>query len=88
MNFTFFINWKGNTWNIIRGWRGLLGENWAWEFNLYRTHSWIMIDGRIHFSGDHRGVFLMVGLLGYAIDVNIYDTRHSEDLIGDDDVKI
>jgi hypothetical protein len=39
-----------------------------------------MVDGRIHVSGDHRGVFLMVGLLGYALDINVYDTRHGEDL--------
>jgi hypothetical protein len=79
MNLTFFINWKGTTWNIIRGWSGLLGQNWAWEFNLYRTHSWIMIDVSLRPQGDHRGVFFMAGLLGRAVDVNIYDTRHREE---------
>jgi hypothetical protein len=57
---------------------GKFSENWAGEFNIYATHSWIMIDGRIHFSGDHRGVFLMLGLLGYALDINVYDTRHGD----------
>jgi len=77
MNFTFFINWKSNRWQILKMFSGKFTTNWAGEFNLYATHSWIMIDGRIHFSGDHRGVFLMIGLLGYALDINIYDTQHS-----------
>jgi hypothetical protein len=76
MDFTFFINWKSSRWNILKMFSGRLGENWAWEFNCYATHSWIMIDGRIKFKGDHRGLFLMVGVLGYALDINIYDMRH------------
>jgi len=80
MNFTFFLNWKSNRWNILKMFSGKFTTNWAWEFNLYATHSWIMIDGRIHFSGDHRGVFLMVGLLGYALDINVYDIRHGDEV--------
>jgi hypothetical protein len=80
MNFTFFLNWKSNRWNILKMFSGKFSKNWAWEFNLYATHSWIMIDGRIHVSGDHRGVFLMLGLLGYALDINIYDIRHGDEV--------
>jgi hypothetical protein len=80
MNFTFFLNWKSNRWRILKMFSSKFSENWAWEFNLYATHSWIMIDGRIHFSGDHRGVFFMLGLLGYAIDINVYDIRHGDEL--------
>jgi hypothetical protein len=78
MNFTFFLNWKSNRWQILKMFSSKFSENWAGEFNIYATHSWIMIDGRIHFSGDHRGVFLMLGLLGYALDINVYDTRHGD----------
>lgn len=78
MNFSFFINWKSSRWNILKMFSGKFSENWAWEFNLYATHSWIMVDGRIHFTGDHRGVFLMLGLFGHALDINIYDIRHGE----------
>lgn len=78
MSFTFFLNWRSDRWRIIQGLWGRFTSNWAWELNLYATHSWIMIDGRINFRGDHRGLFLMVGLLGYAVDVNIYDMRHGD----------
>lgn len=76
MNLTFFLNWKGNRWEILKMFSGKLSVNWAWEFNFYATHSFIMLDTRIQPQGDHRGLFLMFGLLGYAIDINIYDTRH------------
>jgi len=78
MNFTFFLNWRSDRWQILKSLWGRFTSNWAWELNLYATHSWIMIDGRINFRGDHRGLFLMVGLLGYAVDVNIYDMRHGD----------
>lgn len=86
MDFTFFINWKGSRWNILKMFSGRLGENWAWEFNCYATHSWIMVDGRIKFKGDHRGLFLMAGVLGYALDINVYDMRHNDDYTGDEGV--
>jgi hypothetical protein len=86
MNFTFFLNWKSSRWNILKMFGGRLGNNWAWEFNFYATHSWIMIDGRINFRGDHRGLFLMIGVLGYALDINIYDMRHGNDYHGDEGV--
>ena len=78
MNFSFFINWRGNRWNILKSFSDKFTENWAWEFNTYATHSWIMIDIRLQPQGDHRGLFLMFGLLGYALDINIYDIRHGE----------
>jgi hypothetical protein len=36
-----------------------------------------MIDARLQPQGDHRGVFVMLGLLGYALDFNVYDVRHA-----------
>jgi hypothetical protein len=80
MNFTFFLNWKSNRWQILKMFSGKFSKNCAWEFNFYATHSWIMIDGRINFTGDHRGIFLMVGILGYALDINVYDTRHGDEV--------
>lgn len=78
MNFTFFINWRGQRWEILKMFSGRLGKNWAWEFNWYATHSWVMIDVALRPQGDHRGVFAMLGLLGRAVDFNIYDTRHND----------
>lgn len=78
MNFIFFINWIGTRWEILKSRSGSLGKNWAWEFNIYATHSLILIDINLRWQGDHRGFFGMVGLLGYALDVNVYDTRHED----------
>lgn len=77
LSLTFFLNWRGSRWEILKGFSGKFSVNWAWEFNLYATHSFVMIDARIQPQGDHRGVFVMMGLLGVAFDINVYDIRHA-----------
>lgn len=72
---SIFLNWRSNRWRILKGFSGKLPKRWAWEFNLYATHSWILLDTRLLNNVDHRGFFLMFGLLGFAIDINIYDTK-------------
>ena len=72
---SIFLNWRSNRWKILKGFSGKITTNWAWEFNLYATHSWILLDTRCLNGVDHRGFFLMFGLLGYALDINIYDTK-------------
>jgi hypothetical protein len=57
---------------------GLVGQYTAWEFNGYRTHYIIDIDFRLTFKGDHPGVFITAGLLGYSLELSIYDTRHED----------
>jgi len=80
MNFSFWLNWKGSRWEILKHWFGRLGKHWGCELNLYATHSWILVDIRLQPQGDHRGVFIMLGLLGVAVDVNIYDSRHGDQI--------
>lgn len=77
MNFSFFINWRSTRWNILKSIYCKLSKYWALEFNFYATHSWILIDAKINPLGSHRGFFVMLGLLGFAIDLNIYDVRHN-----------
>ena len=72
---SIFFNWRSNRWRILQNFSGKICANWAWEFNIYATHSWILLDTRLLTSGDHRGFFLMFGLLGLALDINIYDTK-------------
>ena len=74
MNLTFFINWRSNRWEILKMFAGRLSANWAWEFNWYATHSWIMVDIALRPQDEHRGLFIMLGLLGRAVDLNIYNT--------------
>lgn len=76
---SIFLNWRSTRWNILKCFSGKVSTNWAWEFNLYATHSWFLLDSHLITRGDHRGFFLMFGLLGYALDINIYDQRHGED---------
>ena len=76
---SIWLNWRGTRWNILKNWSGKLSKNWAWEFNTYATHSWLLLDTRVLTNGDHRGFFLMIGLLGYALDINIYDIRHGDE---------
>jgi hypothetical protein len=76
---SIFLNWRSTRWNILKMFSSRFSENWAWEFNLYATHSWFLLDTHLITHGDHRGFFLMIGLLGYALDINIYDVRHGEE---------
>lgn len=76
---SIFFNWRSNRWRIINGFSGKLCKNWAWEFNLYATHSWILLDTKVNPPGEGRGLFLMVGLLGFALDINIYDNVTRDD---------
>lgn len=78
---SIWLNWRGTRWNILKGLWGSISKNWAWEINLYATHSWFLLDTRLLTRGDHRGFFFMFGLLGIALDINIYDKRHGEDLL-------
>ena len=78
MELSFFLNWRSTRWNILKGFWGKLSKFWAWEFNLYATHSWILVDIKLRPQGDHKGVFVMLGLLGFALDLNIYDVRHKD----------
>ena len=57
---------------------GLLPNHKAWEFNAYQTHHIIDINFSLSFTGDHPGVFVMLGLLGYSLELSIYDTRHGD----------
>ena len=79
INFNLSIaNPWSNRWNIMFFKNGPLPYHKAWEFNGYRTHHIVDIDFRLSFTGDHPGVFVMLGLLGYSLEVSIYDTRHGD----------
>jgi hypothetical protein len=56
---------------------GLIGQNWAWEFNVYRTHSLVIVDANIDVGGEYQGIFCMLGFLNYAIEFNVYNIHHA-----------
>jgi hypothetical protein len=79
INFNLSIaNPWSNRWNTIFFKNGLLPKHKAWEFNGYQTHHIVDIDFRLSFTGDHPGVFVMLGVLGYSLELSIYDTRHGD----------
>ena len=46
---------------------------------MHRTNTIAGVYFRTQVGGDHPGVFMMIGLFGIDIEVNIYDTRHEDD---------
>lgn len=67
-----------NRWNALFFKNGLLPKHKAWEFNGYETHDIIDINFRLSITGDHPGMFIMLGLAGYSLELSIYDTRHGD----------
>jgi hypothetical protein len=57
---------------------GCIGQFKGWEFNGYATHSIINLDFSLKIKGDHPGIFILCGLLGYAVEFNFYDSRHED----------
>ena len=79
INFNLNISnpWS-DRWNTLFFKNGLLANHKAWEFNGYLTHHVIDIKFSLSFTGDHPGMFVMFGLLGYSLELSIYDTRHED----------
>lgn len=67
-------------WEILVCKHGRISQHKAWEFNIYATHDIIQVSVDITPRGDHSGAQLMIGLLGYAVEFNFYDTRHSDEI--------
>ena len=77
INFSFNIfNPWSNRWDILWHRSKLLGKHKAVEFNGYRTYHIIDVNFEFKPTGDHVGVSLMLGLLGYVVELHFYDTRH------------
>lgn len=77
LNFNITNPWSTD-WRFLFGKSGLLAKHKAWEFNGYQTHHIIDINFNLSFTGDHPGVFVMLGLVGYSLELSIYDTRHGD----------
>ena len=75
LNFNIANPWS-NRWNILWNKSGLISKYKAWEFNGYSTGHIINAEFRWTLKGDHAGACLMLGLLGYEVELHFYDTRH------------
>jgi hypothetical protein len=69
--------WRtSKVWDILWNKSGSFAKNKAWEFNGYRTGYLISLEFEWTFQGDHAGARIMLGLLGYDVELQFYDTRH------------
>jgi hypothetical protein len=55
---------------------GILTQNKAWEFNIYRTATIFSKSLDLSMRRDHAGLRVEIGLLGYDFEFQIYDVRH------------
>lgn len=79
IHFNFQIDWLwSDRWDILFLFSGLLGHDHAWEFNGYATHQIVDLSFSYTRKCDHAGIMCMIGLFGYSIEFNLYDTRHYE----------
>jgi len=77
LNFSIAMPWRTNkVWDILWNKSGSFSQNKAWEFNGYRTGRLINLEFEWTLQGDHAGVRIMLGLLGYDVELQFYDTRH------------
>ena len=65
-----------DTWTILWNKSSFLSKNKAIEFNGYRTNHIINVDFNFNPKGDHAGARVMLGILGFNIELHFYDTRH------------
>jgi hypothetical protein len=65
-----------DTWTILWNKSSFLSKNKAIEFNGYRTNHIINVDFNFKPKGDHAGARVMLGILGFDIELHFYDTRH------------
>ena len=63
-------------WACIYVTSGMLARHKAWEFQIMKTTTLAKLQLDLRLFGDHAGLRLSFGLLGYEFDVNVYDTRH------------
>ena len=78
INFNFNIRVPGsNRFRDIRTWHGSLPVAYKhWELQIYLCVDIITASVNITAKEDHSGVRLCLGLLGFNMDFNVYDTRH------------
>jgi hypothetical protein len=75
LNFNIY-NPLSNRWTILWNKSKFIGKHKAVEFNGYRTNHVINVGFQFKPAGDHGGVHIMLGVLGFDVELHFYDTRH------------
>jgi hypothetical protein len=71
----YFKGWRD--FKNIRNWHGATPfKNKFWEVELLKSGEIVMFDLTVRTRCDHAGTTLGLGLLGYTINITLYDNRH------------
>jgi hypothetical protein len=77
INFSFGLsNPFSSRWNNIYSRSTTIGKHKAVEFEVYRDTTIISLMFRLSARQSHGGVMLDIGLFGYTVSTQYYDTRH------------
>jgi hypothetical protein len=74
---TFKINnpWSNRFANLFCQ-SGLLTKNKAWEIQLMKSSDIVFCQFEFSTKKDHAGLYVQLGLIGFNLAGQIYDTRH------------
>lgn len=75
INFSLTNPWSDRFENVT-AWNKKLSENKSCELEVYRSDTIVELECRISVRQDHAGITLGVGLFGWTVRFQIYDTRH------------
>jgi hypothetical protein len=83
INFSFGLrNPFSDRWDNIYNRSALPFKHTGVEFEVYRDTTIISLSFRWTIRQDHAGMNLEIGLLGYTVSLQYYDTRHWNDEAG------
>jgi hypothetical protein len=71
-----YYKWRDRFENI-KCWTGKTPFNHKfWEFQIIKNDKFVCFEFEITTHQDHAGIRLELGILGYEVDFNLYDSRH------------
>ena len=65
-----------NRWGNIYNTGGRITQHKSWEFQIMKTNTIFEVSLRFTTSGDHAGLNVGCGLLGFSVVMTIHDNRH------------
>jgi hypothetical protein len=60
----------------VRSWSGKLFGHKGWEVEILRSDTIISVEVKFTVRQDHAGLTVEVGLFGYTLGAQVYDSRH------------
>lgn len=76
IDFSIRTPWIDDNFKLIFTKYGKFTENKSWEIQIDRDDTLISLYFRFTVRQDHAGIRFNIGLFGYSISTNLYDTRH------------